>query len=39
MFTKKNVFIHIFFLIIAAGLKRYGVTAPDLEYVFGFGST
>ncbi|NQG96710.1 DUF1361 domain-containing protein [Streptococcus suis] len=32
MFTKKNVFIHIFFLIIAAGLKRYGVTAPDLTW-------
>lgn len=32
MFTKKNVFIHIFFLIIAAGLNRYGVTAPDLTW-------
>ncbi|WP_105156987.1 DUF1361 domain-containing protein [Streptococcus suis] len=32
MFTKKNIFIHIFFLIIAAGLKRYGVTAPDLTW-------
>ncbi|HFI0424473.1 TPA: DUF1361 domain-containing protein [Streptococcus suis] len=32
MFTKKNIFIHLFFLIIAAGLKRYGVTAPDLTW-------
>ncbi|WP_105107558.1 DUF1361 domain-containing protein [Streptococcus suis] len=32
MFTKKNVFIHLFFLIIAAGLRRYGVTAPDLTW-------
>ncbi|HEM3717277.1 TPA: DUF1361 domain-containing protein [Streptococcus suis] len=32
MFTKKNIFIHLFFLIISAGLKRYGVTAPDLTW-------
>ncbi|HFI0452378.1 TPA: DUF1361 domain-containing protein [Streptococcus suis] len=32
MFTKKNIFIHLFFLIIAVGLKRYGVTAPDLTW-------
>ncbi|MEI4354797.1 DUF1361 domain-containing protein [Streptococcus suis] len=32
MFTKKNILIHLFFLIIAVGLKRYGVTAPDLTW-------
>ncbi|HFU4489001.1 TPA: DUF1361 domain-containing protein [Streptococcus suis] len=31
-FTKKTLFIHLFFLIIAAGLQRYGVTAPDLTW-------
>ncbi len=32
MFTKKNILTHLFFLIIAVGLKRYGVTAPDLTW-------
>lgn len=40
MFTKKNILTHLFFLIIAVGLKRYGVTARlDMEYVLGIGST
>ncbi|HEM2721929.1 TPA: DUF1361 domain-containing protein [Streptococcus suis] len=30
MFTKKSILTHLFFLIISVGLKRYGVTAPDL---------
>lgn len=32
MFTKKNILTHLFFLIIAVGLKRYDVTAPDLTW-------
>ncbi|MCQ9277614.1 DUF1361 domain-containing protein [Streptococcus suis] len=32
MFTKKSILTHLFFLIIAVGLKRYGVTAPDLTW-------
>lgn len=32
MFSKKNYLIHVFFLVIAAGLYRYGVTAPNLTW-------
>ncbi|HEM3539074.1 DUF1361 domain-containing protein [Streptococcus suis] len=32
MFTKKSILTHLFFLIISVGLKRYGVTAPDLTW-------
>ena len=32
MFTKKNCLIHLFFIVIAAGLYRYGIKAPDLTW-------
>lgn len=32
MFTKKSILTLLFFLIISVGLKRYGVTAPDLTW-------
>lgn len=32
MFTKKNYLIHLFFIVIAAGLYRYGIKAPDLTW-------